>query len=51
MYFGFALDASDIDLWGTDLLDTDLDLLDTDKHFVCLQRIIQPLRNAWREEG
>ena len=30
MYFGFALDASDIDLQHINLLDTDLDLLDTD---------------------
>ena len=30
MYFGFALDASGIDLRDIDLLDIDLDLLDTD---------------------
>ena len=30
MHFGFALDLSDIDLWNIDLLDTHLDLLDTD---------------------
>ena len=30
MHFGFALDSSDIDLWNIDLLDTHLDLLDTD---------------------
>ena len=30
MYFGFALDASDIDLKHIDLWDTDLDLLDPD---------------------
>ena len=44
MYFGFALDASDIDSWDMDLLDTDLDLLDTDipsKHFVCLQDVLK----------
>ena len=29
MYFGFALDSSDIDLWDIDLSDTDLDFLDT----------------------
>ena len=28
MHFGFAIDSSDIDLWDTDLLDADLDLLD-----------------------
>ena len=39
MHFGFALDSSDIDLFNIDLLDTHLDLLDTDipsKHFACL---------------
>ena len=44
MYFGFALDASAIELWDIDLLDTELDLLDTDipsKHFVCLQDIFK----------
>ena len=30
MYFGFALELSDIDLWNIDLLDTHLDLLGTD---------------------
>ena len=30
MHFGFALELSDIDLWNEDLLDTHLDLLDTD---------------------
>ena len=42
MHFGFALDSSDIDLFNIDLLDTHLDLLDTDipsKHFVCLQDV------------
>ena len=42
MYFGFALDFSDKDLWDIDFLDKDLDLLDTDissKHFVCLQDV------------
>ena len=40
MHFGFTLDSSDIDLWDIDLLETDLDLLNTDipsKHFVSLQ--------------
>ena len=27
MHFGFALDSRNIDLWDTDSLDTDLDLL------------------------
>ena len=48
MYFGFALDMSGIDLWDIDLLDTDLNLLDTDipgKHFVCLQDV---LKTSWR---
>ena len=30
MHFGFALELSGIDLWNIDLLDTHLDLLDTD---------------------
>ena len=44
MHFGFALDSSDIDLLNIDLLDTHLDLLDTDipsKHFVCLQDVLK----------
>ena len=44
MYFGFALDASDIDLRDIDFLDTDLDLLDTDipsKYFVYLQDVLK----------
>ena len=39
MHLGFALDLSDIEL-----LDTHLDLLDTDipsKHFVCLQDVLK----------
>ena len=38
MHFGFAIDSSDIDLWDTDLLDADLDLLGINilsKHFIC----------------
>ena len=41
---GFALDLSDIDLWNIDLLDTHLDLLDTDitsKNFVCLRDVLK----------
>ena len=30
MHFGFTIDSSDIYLWDINLLDTDLDLLDTD---------------------
>ena len=44
MQFGFALDSSDVDLLNIGLLDTHLDLLDTDipsKHFVCLQDILK----------
>ena len=29
MHFGFAMDSSDTDMWDIDLLDKDLDLLDT----------------------
>ena len=29
MHFGFAMDSSDIDMWDIDLLDKELDLLDT----------------------
>ena len=44
MYLGFALDASDTDLWDIELLDTDLGLLDTDnpsKDFVCVQDVLK----------
>ena len=44
MHFGFAIDLSDIDLWYIDLLDTDLDLLDTDipsKHFVSFKDVLK----------
>ena len=40
MRFGSALDSSDIDMLNIDLLDTYLDLLDTDipsKKLVCFQ--------------
>ena len=39
MHFGFALELSNVDLLNIDLLDTHLDLLDTDipsKYFACL---------------
>ena len=48
MHFGFALDSSDIDLLNIDLLDTHLDLLDTDipnKQFVCLQDVLRRLQD------
>ena len=44
MHFGFALELSDIDLWNIDLLDTHLDLLDTDipsEYFACLHNIFK----------
>ena len=44
MHFGFTLDLPDIDLLNIDLLDTHLDLLDTDipsKYFVCLQDVLK----------
>ena len=44
MHFGFALELSDIDLWNIDLLDTHLDLLDTNitsKNFVCLRDVLK----------
>ena len=43
-HFGFALALSDIDLWNKDLLDTHLDLSDTDiprKHFVSHQDVLK----------
>ena len=44
MQFGFALELPDIDLWSIDLLDTHLDLLDTDvpsKYFVSLHSVFK----------
>ena len=44
MHFGFALKFSDLDLWNIDLLDTHLDLLDTDiasECFVCLHNVFK----------
>ena len=43
MHFGFALVSRDVDLGNIDLLDTHLDLLDTDipsKSFVSLQYVL-----------
>ena len=56
MHCGFALDLSDTDLWNIDLLDTHLDLLDTDipsKHFACLQDFLKTssrdvFKTPWR---
>ena len=44
MHFGFTLELSDIDLSNVDLLDTHLDLLDTDipgKYFVSLHSVFK----------
>ena len=44
MHFGFALELLDRDLWNIDLLDTHLDLLDTDipsKYFFCLHNVFK----------
>ena len=44
MHFGFALELSNVDLLNIDLLDTHLDLLDTDipsKYFACLHNIFK----------
>ena len=44
MHFGFALDSSGLVLLNIDLLDTHLDLIDTDipsKQFVCLQDVLK----------
>ena len=42
MHFGFALELSNVDLLNIDLLDTHLDLLNTDipsKYIVCLHNV------------
>ena len=44
MYFGFALELSNVDLLNIDLLDTYLDLLDTDipsKYFAFLHNVFK----------
>ena len=44
MHFGFALELSNVDLLNIDLLDTYLDLLDTDipsKCFACLHNVLK----------
>ena len=52
MHFGIALELPDIDLWNVDLLDTYLDLLDTDfptKYFVCLHSVFKtPSRHVFK---
>ena len=52
MHFGLDLDLSDIDLLNIVLLDTHLDLLDTNtpsKHFVFLQDVLKASsRHLWR---
>ena len=44
MHFGFALELSDIDLWNIDLLDTHLDLLDTDIPSILFVSIVSSRR-------
>ena len=49
MLFGFAIESSDTDLWDIDLLDTDLDLLETatpSKIFICLLQ--DAFKASWR---
>ena len=44
MRFGLALELSNVDLLNIDLLDTHLDLLDTDipsKYFACLHNVFK----------
>ena len=44
MHFGFALELSNVDLLNINLLDTHLDLLDTDipsKYFACLHNVFK----------
>ena len=55
MNLGFAFDSSDKDLWDVDLLDTDLDLLDTNipnQNFAFLQdmssRHLEVFKPSWR---
>ena len=50
MFFGFAVDSSDVDLLNIDLLDTHLHSLDKDipsKHFVFLQVFLQCLQKVF----
>ena len=51
MHFGFTLELPDTDLWNIDLLDTHLDLLDTDipsKYFVSLMSSRRLQHMSWR---
>ena len=44
MHFGFALELSNVDLLNIDLLETHLDLLDTNipsKYFACLHNVFK----------
>ena len=44
MHFGFALELPNVDSLNIDLLDTHLDLLDTDissKYFACLHNVFK----------
>ena len=48
MHFGFVLELSNTDLSKIDLVDTHLDLLDTDiasKHFACLHNVF---KTSWK---
>ena len=48
MHFGFALELSNVDSLNIDLLDTHLDLLDTDipsKYFACLHNVSRRLQD------
>ena len=44
MYFGIVFELSDIDLWNVDLLDTHLDLLDTDIPSILFVSIVSSRR-------
>ena len=52
MRFGLALELSNVDLLNIDLLDTHLDLLDTDipsKYFACLHNFFKaPSRHVFK---
>ena len=57
MHFGFALELWDIDLWNIDMLDTHLDLLDTNvpsKYFVSFHSVFKTssryaFQTSWRQ--
>ena len=53
MHFGFALELSDIDLWNIDLLDTHLNLLDTDifsKQFFLSSRHLEDVHKTYFQD-